>query len=485
MLKINTNFKKVRIPLVLGVLGLSGIFLFQYLTFIPEYSSAESISTVNPNKTLMDITYMQEMTPAICERSIESTSSTGDTYQKQLIDIRDNKTYWVAKLKDGNCWMTQNLDYDIMSEGITGDELAKTDLADDWTPASAYPPTATTTSPFTNSGNNLALSYDPGERFCGENGNCSNDPNNDKHATSGENGHDAYGNYYTYVAATAGTGGGKSSGSASGSVCPRGWQLPISGNDNKSFGKLMSGLTGNILASKNGPYFYVYSGNINGYLNSTGNNGYYWSATTSNSSVAYHLYFNYSRVSPSDIGDYRSFGYTVRCVNSDTNNNDPIKIGIDNPNLSVTVDKILTMKLDSNEVNIEPKNGEIMTGDFGATVSSNADYTLSITAAEGASTSLVNQNDNIVIAEIPTIANETSSLTPNENNWAIRLCHDTNKTNCNNYKPITPYGTTNIFLTNGTPTPSTTSLFEVGIGISPSLPSGTYSTNILVTASQK
>ncbi|MBR0467297.1 hypothetical protein IJJ53_00050, partial [Candidatus Saccharibacteria bacterium] len=31
----------------------------------------------------------------------------------QAIDIRDGKIYWVTKLKDGNIWMTQNLDFDI------------------------------------------------------------------------------------------------------------------------------------------------------------------------------------------------------------------------------------------------------------------------------------------------------------------------------------------------------------------------------------
>lgn len=33
--------------------------------------------------------------------------------QYQLIDKRDNKKYWVAKLKDGNVWMTQNLNFEL------------------------------------------------------------------------------------------------------------------------------------------------------------------------------------------------------------------------------------------------------------------------------------------------------------------------------------------------------------------------------------
>ena len=50
---------------------------------------------------------MQDMTHDICN-NVDMEES-----ELQLIDVRDNKIYWVAKLKDGNCWMTQNLDLDI------------------------------------------------------------------------------------------------------------------------------------------------------------------------------------------------------------------------------------------------------------------------------------------------------------------------------------------------------------------------------------
>ncbi len=54
---------------------------------------------------------MQDMTPGGC-----AISNEGDT--KRLIDKRAGKYYWVAKLADGNCWMTQNLDLDL-STGTT------------------------------------------------------------------------------------------------------------------------------------------------------------------------------------------------------------------------------------------------------------------------------------------------------------------------------------------------------------------------------
>ena len=52
--------------------------------------------------SLSAMTYMQDMTPEICEHSAEGETT-------QLIDSRDGNKYWVAKLKDNRCWMVQNL----------------------------------------------------------------------------------------------------------------------------------------------------------------------------------------------------------------------------------------------------------------------------------------------------------------------------------------------------------------------------------------
>ena len=52
---------------------------------------------------------MQDMTSTIC------SNVTVEDDQIQVYDNRDNKIYWIAKLKDGHCWMTQNLDHDIVT----------------------------------------------------------------------------------------------------------------------------------------------------------------------------------------------------------------------------------------------------------------------------------------------------------------------------------------------------------------------------------
>ncbi len=116
MLKINNiKLKKYKIPLLLTFISISGIFLYQYFTFIPEYSTATTIETpimgdlVPDARTLSQISTMQEMTAGICERSAALES-------KVLTDTRSGSSYQVTKLKDNNCWMTQDMGTQVSGE---------------------------------------------------------------------------------------------------------------------------------------------------------------------------------------------------------------------------------------------------------------------------------------------------------------------------------------------------------------------------------
>lgn len=73
---------------------------------------------------------MQHMNSEICANTAEGTT-------KQLIDSRDGNSYWVAKMKDGNCWMTQNLALDITEKGLSAMD---TDIEYDWNSRSVHPP---------------------------------------------------------------------------------------------------------------------------------------------------------------------------------------------------------------------------------------------------------------------------------------------------------------------------------------------------------
>lgn len=75
---------------------------------------------------------MQDMNPIICN----SVTVYDEIYDK-VIDLRDNKSYYISKLRDGQCWMTQNLDLDLES---TPDKVAA--LTSENTDINYYNPTS-------------------------------------------------------------------------------------------------------------------------------------------------------------------------------------------------------------------------------------------------------------------------------------------------------------------------------------------------------
>lgn len=140
-------------------------------------------------RSLNDLNYMQDMTAEICNITFEGEA-------KQLIDIRDGKSYKVAKLKDGNCWMVENLGLTATAGGrkLTPSD---TDIIEEWT----LPETLTTTGEWSNTDDQAILSMNI------------------------DNG---IGTYFTFHAATAQT--ELISGNiAAGSVCPKGWKIPLAG----------------------------------------------------------------------------------------------------------------------------------------------------------------------------------------------------------------------------------------------------------------
>lgn len=246
------------------------------------------------DKSLDDIVYMQDMTPDICAKSVENET-------KWLIDERDGNQYYVAKLKDGNCWMTQNLALDLSTDiTLTPKD---TDVTSDYTPTRNMDTTVPAKITNLDSYAKVDLSWNLSNggkwvyatpldgTLCSEapggankydsvmaggtlaDLNCNNryvdvsgsewtaDPNYGTGSGASftvvdtankiYNPHYLIGNYYSYSAATAKTGDnvvGSADGTsrAEGSICPRGWRLPTSGmttgywpNANGEFYKLL------------------------------------------------------------------------------------------------------------------------------------------------------------------------------------------------------------------------------------------------------
>ena len=308
---------------------------------------------------------MQDMTKSICD-AVEVYDELGQT---KLIDVRDNKIYWVTKLQDNNCWMTQNLDLDLTSGvALTSDT---TDLKvsgsgpyvagysnsggviswtpQDWTAtstsgggsvsATTRTPTGTSFANWVNGttaagsdqykdGYSHPLSANPGDWYetgtyfnsspCNYLGGTCSNFSTTPFATNTTHGH--VGNYYNYTAAIASNDSyGTNSGNQQNSICPKGWTLPIDGeygtlNDIYNGGLTGSGDQGRDGGLFNAPLYLVRAGRVNGgSLEYAGNDAFYWSSTASSSAYARYLRFYSTVVYPAD-NYYRWRGFSVRCL---------------------------------------------------------------------------------------------------------------------------------------------------------------------------
>ena len=225
-----------------------------------QYAGTVTVSAVaNPTtlRSMYDLTYMQDMTSDIC-------TNTKEHYTKQLIDTRDGKSYWVAKLKDGNCWMVQNLalDLDVNEAGnaVAVAENGKTvelnegntDIDNIWKPNNpeTFRTNAVELGDTPAEGWGKTASWNFGQYvniYPGQVPNCGNKTGDDPfsqcsvfanvdgwtsydttvnspiidESSKKYNAHYIIGNFYNFSAVTAETDSG-----TKGSICPSGWVLP-------------------------------------------------------------------------------------------------------------------------------------------------------------------------------------------------------------------------------------------------------------------
>ena len=141
------------------------------------------------------VIYMQDWNG--CSSLEQDNGSNGDRISITLTDKRDGNTYTVAKLKDGKCWMTQDLNI--------GSTQSITLTPDD-----------------SNIGGNYSL---PAVGNIGQ----------DSRPIICNNG--SFGKQYNYPVGTAG-------GSSNYSICPRKWRLPTS-NEFQTLGEKYNNNSGN------------------------------------------------------------------------------------------------------------------------------------------------------------------------------------------------------------------------------------------------
>ena len=249
--------------------------------------SGLSVRCIADDLTIHSISTMQQMTPEICTATTTplKTSTQLDTngsYRgnvnyvptKTLVDTRDNNTYTVSKLADGECWMTQNLR--IIDKTITP---ADSDVTSNYT--------------IPTSSNFMGSSYNTSRAHLDE----------------------MYGGYYIWYTATAGTGTTTMNTpglNTTSSICPKGWRLPT-GEYGGEFQALYNNYNSSSMLLFN-PINLKLSGNMNGTSRySQDYYGYYWSSTVHSDERALGLRVGLSDVIPVSTY-YKLEGFSVRCI---------------------------------------------------------------------------------------------------------------------------------------------------------------------------
>ena len=276
------------------------------------YTGKVKYTMVHPNnaaapstKNISNATYMQEV--GECPASL----TTGMVYE--LTDSRDNQKYRVAKLKDGNCWMLQNL------------KLGRS--------------TSTLTLTPTNSdvGSNYVLNNklpSPGKFHSYTIDGVAGQNNSTEYYCTGDNtASDWESCYYNWYTATAGTGTtyiASQGQNVNNSICPAGWTLPTSGSGGQ-FQQLYNQYpsaaqmevanptttkenTPTVGQVTNTPGFLISGNYYTGGAYALGSDGSYWSRTAYSAQNGYGLYMNTTGVSPSYIYGSKYIGFAVRCV---------------------------------------------------------------------------------------------------------------------------------------------------------------------------
>ena len=226
-----------------------------------------------------------------------------------LTDMRDGQTYSVAKLADGNCWITENLRLEpakaIISQASTNGPMATF-------PQQASVSKSTNAMCVTNDAACLdKIQY--------------NANNTNRNLTAAWNTNDtssswfSFGVMYNWFTATAGNGtSAMASGSVSGDICPSGWRMPKEGGvSEEMYQWIVSGISAGVTSDatlRKYPNNWVRSGDYNPTsLSGRGTQGRMWSASAYSVENAYRLGYS------SDITAYnRSYnkwvGFPVRCV---------------------------------------------------------------------------------------------------------------------------------------------------------------------------
>lgn len=299
---------------------------------------------------------IQDMSSEICANTTVIPS------ELQVLDLRDNKTYWISKLADGKCWMTQNLDLELHRDSVfTSND---TDLnyyggngytdnygysynngVISWSPfwdvvqVESTDTSGLIYSDYDSNDYLTPMSIDPMDVYQVDEYFALDDyygcnymaiPRTCKRyfVRESSNTHRHIGDYYSWPAAVANNNTysyqndtlSDPSGNPPNSICPKGWRLPTASSDEEGteensaneYARLRYVYGATDQAVMGAPLYmvragYIHSNNNQGFLYGPGTYALYWTG-----SVAYNYYFSPDYTALSTYS--RSSLMSVRCI---------------------------------------------------------------------------------------------------------------------------------------------------------------------------
>ena len=233
------------------------------------------------------------------------TKASCPTTRTQVKDQRDNNSYYIQKLADGNCWMLTNLAY------AGGTANGGTNTYND-------------TVALTNGTGDASATYTEAKYYISPSANPTTDPTPPSTAADGgaNTSTRQFGYLYNWCAAMGGQNTAACANATTPApipttnICPAGWRLPTGEPTTGEFTALNTAINAGSTSSYAGLLtsgLFQRSGYWGGSFSSQGSYGYYWSSTQGSATVAYSLFFGSTDVSPAVILN-KNNARAVRCV---------------------------------------------------------------------------------------------------------------------------------------------------------------------------
>ena len=260
---------------------------------------------------------MQDGTDSLCKEIYVGATET-------LIDSRDNTTYMTGRLKDGKCWMLDNLALDPTNSTTASNMNESNTNATQEAINNLLNGGSTTTGWSNTAVANVITNFNNNDSYIQPRiNNASKDTLVTSYGPASTNGQAKVGIYYNYCAASASTycyayGQGIDAPDtiidAPQDICPANWRMPTGSNTGEYYALAQKYGSD---ASNTNSLQYNLSTPLSGLYNVSsafdqGSYGSWWSSTYLNSYNVYNLYVGPTNMYPYYY--YRSYGQSMRCL---------------------------------------------------------------------------------------------------------------------------------------------------------------------------